>query len=74
MLYYALVSPLFSNSAHLQIGAEFKQYSQLREYSCKKISLLYIKLLFCKLWGIYFLLYSLGSQWINTENVSLSHC
>lgn len=55
MLYYALVSPIFSNSAHLQICAKFKQYSQIGEYFCKKLYLLYIKLLFCKLWGIYFL-------------------
>lgn len=32
MLYYVLVNLVFSNSAHLQICAKFKQYSQIGEY------------------------------------------
>lgn len=62
MDFYALASPVFSNSVRLQICAQFKQRSQLGECLHRKLYLFYIQLLVYKLWGIYFIFYSLGSQ------------
>lgn len=54
MDFYALASPVFSNSVRLQICALFKQHSQLGECLHRKLYLFYIQLLVFKLWGIYF--------------------